>query len=437
MNRAAAAADGRRSGTPSAARGAGRHRVLIVVRDYPPANTPATLRALGLARYLPEFGWEASIVTMRVGANAARDPSLMRLVPDEQKVYRAFGFDSKDWFSIGGRYPRLLALPDRNVSWLPAGVVQALRAVRQGGVDVILSSGPPLTAHCIARVVQRITGLPWVADIRDLWDGPPEHARLSHSVEHRLACRLLRACDRLTVVTQEMAEGLRRSYDVDVSHKAHILPNGFDEAEFAGLEAPAPGSGRFTIAHVGYASSAYRNPRPFLEALRGCLERGDLPKHTQVSFLGADETVRALSGSLGLDDVIRVRERVPYLEALREMCAASALLLLQGDEFRHAVPAKAYEYLRSGRPIVALTTPDGESAQLLRPFPGVFIALPDHPAEIAASLQAAYRAWRDAAVVERSGTQLAAYTRRSVSGALAEILERVRAPRTGERRGRA
>jgi len=432
MNRAVAP-DARRSATTGAA--PRRRRLVMIVRDYPPANTPATLRALGFARYLPEFGWDASVVTMRV-ARDARDPSLLRQVPDEASVYRAFGFDSKDVFSVGGRYPRLLALPDRNVSWLPAGVVQALRAVRQGRADALLSSGPPLTAHCIAHVVQRITKLPWIADIRDLWDGPPSHARLSHSVEHRLACHLLRASDRLTVVTEEIAEGLRRSYDVEIAPKTHILPNGFDEAVFEGLVPSAPGSGRFTIAHVGFLSSDYRNPQPFLAALRGCLDRGELPQDTLVSFVGADAgTVLPMGRTLGLGDVVRVRERVPYLEAMREMCDASALLLLQGEEFRHAVPSKAYEYLRSGRPIVALATPGGESARLLAPFAGVFTAAPDQPTEVAACLRAAYHAWRDRSVFARSGAQMTAHTRRSVAGELAEILERIRAPDAGERRG--
>jgi len=378
------------------------------------------------------------VVTMRVGVHAASDPSLLRQVPAEGSVYRAFGFDSKDVFSVRGHYPHLLALPDRSVSWLPAGVIQALRAVRTEGIDVLLSTGPPLTAHCIAHIVQRLTKVPWVADIRDLWDGPPSRARLSHAVEHRLACRLLRACDRLTVVTEEIAEGLRRSYGVDVAHKTHILSNGFDEAAFAGLEPSAPGSGRFTIAHVGYASGIYRNPQPFLEALRACLDRGELPKDTLVSFIGAHaDTLLSLSGALGLGEVIRVRERVPYLEALREMCNASALLLLQGGEFRHAVPAKTYEYLRSGRPIVALATPDGESARLLRQFTGVFMAVPEQPAEVAACLRAAYRAWRDGSVFDRSSQQLAAYTRRSAAAELAGILERTRAPDAGDRRGSA
>ena len=412
-----------------------RRRLLIVVRDYPPANTPATLRALGFARYLPEWGWDASVVTMRVGSGAG-DPSLLPLVPEEGSVYRAFGFDTKDVLSVGGRYPSLLALPDRNVSWLPAGVVQALRAVRERRVDALLSSGPPLTAHCIAHVVQRITGLPWIADVRDLWDGPPSQARLSHAAEHRLARRLLRACDRLTVVTEAIGEGLRRSYGVDVTPKTHILPNGFDEALFAGLEPPPSGGARFTIAHVGYAALDYRNPRLFLETLRAGIDRGELPRETQVSFLGADaKSLHALSGSLGLESVIHGRQRVPYVEALREMCAASALLLLQSEEFGHAVPCKTYEYLRSGRPIVALVTPGSESAQLLRQFAGVFFARPDHPAEVAASLHAACRAWREGAVFDRDGTQLAPYTRRAVAAQLAGILERIRAPDTGERRG--
>ena len=424
--------------TTGATDAASRRRLLMIVRDYPPANTPAALRALGFARYLPEFGWDMSVVTARVASHSPCDANLSRQAPEGRSVYRAFGFDSKDVFSVFGHYPGLLAVPDRNVSWLPDGVIQALRAVRRESIDVLLSSGPPLTALWIAHVVQRMTGLPWVADIRDLWDGPPAHARLSRSMESRLASRLLRSCDRVTVVTEEIADGLSRLYGVDVTDKLHILPNGFDEDAFAQLEPAGPSSERFTIAHVGYASGNYRNPRPFFAALRACLDREALPKDMLVSFIGADAgTVQSLSQTFGLQDVVRVRERIAYLDALREMCNASALLLLQSEEFRHAVPAKTYEYLRSGRPIVALATPDGESARLLRQFAGVFLAPPDDASEVGACLETAHRAWRAAQVFDRSTQQLGQYSRRSVAASLAKILDRTRAPEMGDGRGRA
>jgi hypothetical protein len=93
--------------------------------------------------------------------------------------------------------------------------------------------------------------------------------------------------------------------------------------------------------------------------------------------------------------------------------------------------------LASGRlgrsTLVRSVPPDGESARLLRPFSGVFIAATDRPSEVAGCLQAAYRAWRDASVFDRSGPRLAAHTRRAVAAELAGILERIRAPDVGER----
>lgn len=413
-----------------------QRRLLLIARDYPPINTPGTLRALGFTRHLPEFGWDTSVVTLRGASSRWKDPDAPPpATPERARVYQAFGFDTKEVFSPFGRYPQVFALPDRNVSWLPAGVVQALRAVREGGVDAVLSTGPPQTAHCIAHVVQRLTGLPWVADVRDLWDRPPARARLSHSIEKGLARRILRACDELTVVTREIADGLMNAYAVDVQQKLHILPNGFDAAAFDQIETLDGGSERFTIAHVGDASREYRNPRHLFEALRTCIDRGTLPSDTLISFPGADGSVRSIGRTFGLQALVRVRERISYLESLREMRRASVLLLLQGEEFRHAVPTKTYDYLRSGRPIVALVPTDGEAARLLRPFSGVFIASPGHQAAIRECLEAAYRSWRGAHTFERREAQLVPYSRRSVAATLAQILHRACEPKTSDRGG--
>ena len=42
------------------------------------------------------------------------------------------------------------------------------------------------------------------------------------------------------------------------------------------------------------------------------------------------------------------------------------LLLLQASNCNDQVPAKAYEYLRCHRPVLALTDPAGDTAELLR-----------------------------------------------------------------------
>src|SRR5690606_32900434 len=98
-------------------------------------------------------------------------------IPDEVEVIRAGAWDTKRHLSLGGRYPTVLALPDRWWSWmigaLPAGIA-ALRRVR---FDAIWSTYPIGTAHRIGAALARHSGLPLVADFRDpmAQEGYPEH----------------------------------------------------------------------------------------------------------------------------------------------------------------------------------------------------------------------------------------------------------------------
>ena len=58
--------------------------------------------------------------------------------------------------------------------------------------------------------------------------------------------------------------------------------------------------------------------------------------------------------------------RLPYREALREMLDVDGLLIFQASSCNCQVPAKIYEYMRARKPILALTDPRGDTAQVLR-----------------------------------------------------------------------
>ncbi|MHB8847456.1 MAG: glycosyltransferase, partial [Burkholderiales bacterium] len=51
---------------------------------------------------------------------------------------------------------------------------------------------------------------------------------------------------------------------------------------------------------------------------------------------------------------------------LTEMLTTDGLLILQASNCNHQIPAKLYEYMRAGRPILALTDPVGDTAKLLQ-----------------------------------------------------------------------
>src|SRR5699024_8947782 len=90
---------------------------------------------------------------------------------------------------------------------------------------------------------------------------------------------------------------------------------------------------------------------------------------------------------LGISDCVSLAPSVPYHEALREMMDASGLLVFQGYTSNPAIPAKVYEYLRAGRPVLGMVDADGETAALLRKErAAVLVDITDVPA-IAGALQ--------------------------------------------------
>jgi O-antigen/teichoic acid export membrane protein/glycosyltransferase involved in cell wall biosynthesis len=399
-------------------------RVLIIGRDFPPAPTSAARRAASFARHLPAAGWKAAVVAISERFHSRSDASEAKRLVDCE-VSRAYGFDSKAVFAVRGRYPSLLAFPDREVSWIFDGVRQALRAHRRARADVLLSTSPPVSAHCIAYVVKRFTGLPWIAELRDPWRlealGP-----LLRRTGRRLERRLLADADAIVVTTPGMAADLERRCGDGVRGKVRVIPNGFEEEGFATLAAAAPGG--FSIAHVGVCAPPYRDPAGFLGAVRSCIDRGDLPADVPIAFVGAADPEASLSRDVArfhLQDQVRVTERVSVPEALGVIGRTPLLLLLQTRRDHNlCVPAKAYEYLRSGAAILAITPPDGETAKLLHAFPGVAVVAPDAHEEIAKALAAAYRSWTNGAA-RGFVRDVQRYDRRRLAADLAQVLDEV------------
>ena len=81
---------------------------------------------------------------------------------------------------------------------------------------------------------------------------------------------------------------------------------------------------------------------------------------------GQDDRYRPLIADLGIADMVSLEARIPYRDALAEMQAVDGLLLFQGADANQQVPAKLFEYLRAGVPILGLLAPGGDTAGFLR-----------------------------------------------------------------------
>jgi glycosyltransferase involved in cell wall biosynthesis len=371
-------------------------RVLMIAYHFPPlAGSSGIQRTLRFVQHLPASGWQPLVLSASPIAYERTSTDLQADIPPGTVVRRAFALDTARHLSVRGRYIDAMARPDRWVSWRFAAVREGLKMVREFRPDVVWSTYPIATAHLIGAEISRRSGVPWVADFRDpmAQDGYPPDPKTWKQFEaiEAGAAKQARCC----VFTTPGAARIHRTRYPEAANRTVVLENGYDEESFAGGETPGSAAaalepGVTTLLHSGIVYPSERDPTQLFAALRRMKDAPDLATTPlKVRFRAAvhDDLLLALADRYGVRDCIEVCPPVPYKAALREMLQADALLVMQASNCNEQIPAKIYEYLRAGRPIVGLTDPRGDTAGVLRNAGLDTLASLDSADEIAALLR--------------------------------------------------
>lgn len=412
------------------------NKVLLIAFHYPPVNVSSGIqRTLAFSRYLPDSGWQPIVLSAHPRAYPSVSDQQLRDIPQGMLVKRAFALDSARHFSIKGRYLDILALPDRWVSWLLGGVISGLKLVRSQKPAVIWSTYPIATAHLIGLVLQRLTGLPWVADFRDamlddVYPAPGARRRCHAWLERKV----VEACSAAVFTTPGAVELYRQRYPYISDSKWHLIPNGFNEDIFEEVEIESKKNLEsseqkpFLLLHSGVLYPSERDPQPFFDAISELKNEGKISSKRLCVVLratGHDELYQPVLDRLDINDVVTLAGGISYREALSEMLSADGLLIFQASNCNHQIPAKIYEYFRAQRPIFALTDNQGDTAKaLLEAGQGSIVAL-DNKDAIKAGLDdflQKVRAGEEVGVTKEAAQK---YSRRAFSADLGEVLYKV------------
>jgi glycosyltransferase involved in cell wall biosynthesis len=350
-----------------------KKRALLIAFHFPPqAASSGIQRTLSFFKYLDKYGWEPMVLSAHPRAYHQKNPSQLASLPSGLLVRRTFALDAKYHLGIMGRYPELLALPDRWASWFLGAVPAGLALIRQRRPQGIWSTFPISTAHLIGLALHRLTGLPWVADFRDPMIQPsypstPLQRRMYQWIERQT----IKHCQE-AVFTTHSALNLYRERYPHLAHKFSVIENGYDEdgfgASLPAAQVRAPVRERLTMVHSGVLYQDGRDPSAFLQAIATLKQAGKTNADRLRVVLRAPGNMEYMAELVvrhGVGDIVEVAPPVPYRKALAEMMEADGLLVFQGTPFNAQVPAKIYEYFRAGKPILGLVDVNGETARVL------------------------------------------------------------------------
>lgn len=429
-------------------------RVLFLAQQFPPIGF-ATGRTVACARHLPEHGYEVVVVT-GPGESASRwaqpDPALMARIADVD-VHRIAGPMPADRTGRRARMARWLEQPPPWVDWWVKGARKA-GAELDGPFDAILANCIPYETAFAAAKLSRELGIPWIADLEDPWaldEMRVSPTAINHRIDRARMHYGLESAYGIIMNCREAADRLRREMP-DVGRVIAGIPHGFTAEDFGGPPPPRA-DGAFRIVHTGSLHTQlgldHRRTARMRRLLGGTsvdvdiLTRSHLHLIAAIDHLLAAEPALAgrielhLAGHLTEADRTLIGERSyvrPYGQCSHPQTIALArsadlLFVPMHDlpEGRRAglVPCKTYEYLATGRPILA-AVPDGDARDLLSRFGRAHVVRPSDAAGIAAAIRERMRDPHRGVGEDGIGSPLLGpYERRALTRQIAGVLDEV------------
>jgi glycosyltransferase involved in cell wall biosynthesis len=426
-------------------------KVLIITYYWPRSGGAGVQRWLKFTKYLPEFGWEPTVLTVKEedASYAQWDNTLANEIDPSLKVIRTHSFEPYSlYLKISGKKeipyggfsnegnPTLFQklsrfirgnffIPDPRRGWNGSAVKAALDLLRREKFDAVVTTGPPHSTHLIGNLLKKRTGIKWIADFRDPWTDIYYYKDLSHSrlakwYDKKLEMKILLSCDKIVTVGNEIRDLLLSKSPELEKEKFEVITNGYDSSDFDGLERKK--AERFTITYTGTISPYYS-----LEGFVSAVEAlpAEIRDNIFIRFVGnISQNITELFGQANLTSQLEYIGYVSHQRSIEYLFESSILLLLipNVQENKGILTGKFFEYLAAGKPILALGPEDGDVAAILNETGAGFITDYDNIMALSEKITELFENFRTGNEYN-SSIEIEKFTRKSLTGKLVKLIE--------------
>jgi glycosyltransferase involved in cell wall biosynthesis len=426
-------------------------KVLIITYYWPRSGGAGVQRWLKFTKYLPEYGWEPVIFTVKeeCASYAQWDETLAKEINPSLKVIRTASFEpyslyvrisGKKEIPYGGftneenptffqKLSRFIRgnffIPDPRRGWNRYAIKAAKKLMEEEKFVAIITTGPPHSTHLIGYQLKLITGIKWIADFRDPWTDIYYYKDLSHSMpakwyDRKLEKKILISCDKIVTVGNVIKDLLLSKSKILSDDKIEVITNGYDPSDFEGFDKGR--SGRFTITYTGTISPYYRLDG-FVSALN------ELPTEIRnnvfIRFVGnISQNITELFRSANLSSQLEYIGYVSHQQSIKYLFDSAILLLLIPDvqENKGILTGKFFEYLATKRPILAIGPTDGDVAHILEETRSGIMVEYDDVALLKDKISQLFEDYKKG-IVYNTSEVIEKYSRRNLTEKLVKLIE--------------
>jgi hypothetical protein len=435
---------------------------LYISYAFPPGGGSAVQRPLKFTKFLSGFGWKTHVISVKKNYYLF-DFELKNEIPKGTSVTEALSFEPAILKAILQRkfenlfkwkfaylifrtilkiysviFYRIVIL-DWCDGWIPFGFIEAKKIIEQEDVDLIFVSMEPSSSSIIGILLKKLTGKPLVIDYHDAWTTSVpfrEKNGLKRRIAEKLENYLIHFADKIIACKTDIILDIQRKYRILNDRKFVLIRNGYDAEDYEGVK--KEDNKKFVITYTGKLSEKfYYSPETFIMALGELInEKKILKSDIIVYFVGHisdnyKNRIIELINSQNLEDIIITTGNVDHNKCISYQKNSDLLLYIiesikgkkASYEFSGVIPAKIYEYIYSGTPILAIAPP-GFEVNLIKKTKTGFVAEPNNIKSVKEALFEIYEKHKNGLLyVDPNMEEIRKYDRKILTKKLAGILD--------------
>ena len=356
--------------------------ILYIAFNYNHDTGIASKRIRGISKYLPPFGWRPIVIVPRTSNDTVEIDNVKVVETDYQDMISKFlpksdntgrkrevsGSDQSNKFiskslSLAGE---IFAYPDSMKYWKKPAIEASCEIIENEKIDAILSTSSPVTSHIIAHDLKEKYDIPWVADLRDLWNLNPyiNHNFIRRYFEKRLEMKTFKNADALTTTTDMAKQTLQT---IHPEKRIYPVVSGFDPEDFENTK-QTENTEKLTLIYAGSLYGGKRDPSILFDAIIQLINENKIRSNEIIiDFYGDDTNLHELSQKYNITDNISIHGRITQSEVLQHQMNSDVLVLISwmNESEKMFIPGKIFDCIGCKKPILSIGYSEGSLKDLI------------------------------------------------------------------------
>ena len=356
-------------------------KILYIAFYYNHINEIASKRLQGVAKYLPDWGYEAVVIVPETSNDTVNIENVHVVETDYEDMISRFlpsksnenTKSSETANQANSKMSKLIsfageifAYPDGMKYWRKPAFKACCDIIEREDISGIISSSFPITSHLIANDIKNKYNIPWIADLRDLWNLNPyiNHTFIRNYFEKRLELKTFENADVLTTTTPLAKETLQSLHP---QKKIESVVSGYDPDDFKNIKQTQK-SDKLTLMYAGSLYNGKRDPSILFKSIAQLIDEKKIESgEIQIDFYGDVTNLDALSEKYNLKKNVNIHGKITHNEVLQYQMNSDVLLLISwmDESEKMFIPGKVYEYMASKKPVLSIGYTEGSLKDLI------------------------------------------------------------------------